>query len=113
MKKVKTFMVEVNSNKSSATTLVYLSENEYGELEKKSLETEEYIGDIFAKEYIDNHLGFKYKDELKYIKDYSLISKYKVKYFLMNIKNFSTMSVYIVGPIDGRVNNTREFMSKI
>lgn len=109
MKKTKTFMIELTSEKLNIETLVYLDEVEYLKLEKKSVEKGEGINDIFIKDYIKKNLLLN--DDLIYIKDYS--NSNKNSYAVLNIVNMSSLSISVIGSVDGKIDTTKEFMYKM
>ena len=109
MKKDKTFMIEILSEKFNVETLIYLNESEFSKIEKKSCDNNEDIKDTFAKYYIKNKI--LQKNELMYVKD-SHDSK-RCKYFIINTSNMSSMSIEVIGYLNEKVNNTKEFSCKL
>lgn len=109
MKKIKTFMIELNSEKFNVETLVHVDDIEYSKLEKKSIEEREDINDVFLKDYIKKNL--LHKDNIMYIKDYS--NSNKSTYLVLNTVNMSALLISVVGLVDGKIDNTKEFRYKI
>ena len=109
MKKTKTFMIELTSEKFDIETLVYLDDSEYAKLEKKSTEKGEGMNDTFLKDYIKKNLLFK--SDLIYVKDYS--NPNKNRYLVLNTTNMSSLFVSVVGSVDGKIDNPKEFLYKV
>lgn len=109
MKKTKTFMIELTSERFDIETLVYLDDSEYAKLEKKSTEKGEDINDTFLKDYIKKNLLFR--SDLIYVKDYSKPNKNR--YLVLNTTNMSSLLISVVGSVDGKIDNPKELLYKI
>lgn len=105
----KTFLIELTSNTFNIETLIHLDEIEFAKLIKKAEEREELIEEVFLKEYVDGYANSVH--DIIYIKDYS--DSRKIRYALINKNTIKDLFITVVGYVDGKILNTKEFKYKL
>ena len=105
----KTVVLEIVFKNNPIKTLIYLKENEYEDLKKKSSRNKSSIENVFIRDYIEKIIDNK--SNILSIKDYSSVKT--ERYVLINKDNIDELSIELCAILDGKQDKISEILYNI